>query len=232
MKPNAKPYLLIALCLTVLSSFRPNAVAREAGRPGVIVHVYNNAEVPQPVLAEAGAYVRDIFDKVGVELLWLDFRSRLQGVDNESLEHQWSVDINLHLSIVIAPKPLLGMPSNTRNPQVMGVTPLGGLRHTRSYIFYDRVKDFVDRNRRKISFLGIPRLLAYTVAHEMGHLLISNEDYHSSSGIMRAQLNPEGLEKVLWGRLLFTDQEGQRIKHEIQGRTDLQVHHVTNSTAR
>lgn len=231
MKPGAKAFVVITLCLTALPCLRTNALAQEAPRPIVVVHVYNNAEAAQPMLAEAGLYVREIFENIGVAVLWLDSQLRIQARGEELLENQWSGRDNFHVSVVIVSKPIPGTHFNFGS-RVLGFTPLGGGADTRCYVFYDRVEAFVDANQRRVPHLRIPRLLAHAVAHEMGHLLIGKGDTHSPSGIMRARLTLEQLDRAARGQLLFTDEDGQWINKEIRRRAHLTGFPVTDPTVR
>jgi len=74
-------------------------------------------------------------------------------------------------------------------------------------VMFDRVAKFARR-------YGVKRevLVAYTIAHEMGHLLLPPNS-HSMSGVMRASLN---LELAAAKRLRFTREQGALIVRTLE----------------
>jgi hypothetical protein len=55
----------------------PSANAQKQ-RPTVIVYVYNNAKASESLLAETAGYVRGMFDKAGIELVWRNSMAMLR----------------------------------------------------------------------------------------------------------------------------------------------------------
>jgi len=72
---------MLVLILLLFPETRANA----EDHPTVIVYVYNNAKVPESVMAETGRHVREMFDKAGVELIWLDSMARPRAGQTEAL---------------------------------------------------------------------------------------------------------------------------------------------------
>jgi hypothetical protein len=68
--------------------------------------------------------------------------------------------------------------------------------------------------------LGMHRdvVLGHLVAHELGHLLLP-EGAHSKRGIMRCPLNREDWQAAGKGILLFTTEQGERLRAEVFART-------------
>src|SRR5207245_3617242 len=54
-------------------------------------------------------------------------------------------------------------------------------------------------------------LLGYFVAHELGHLLLGR-DSHSATGLMTAVWGASELQQASQGKLLFTSDQGDRIR--------------------
>jgi len=107
-------------------------------------------------------------------------------------------------------------PSDVRgNPDTMGWSPGGkAVSRSLSYVFYERIQNFVSQrgNFQAVYMLQTPRVLAYCIAHELGHLLIP-ANTHSKKGIMRAQLNWNDI-----GTTGFRRDEAQMMVAEIHRR--------------
>jgi len=61
------------------------------------------------------------------------------------------------------------------------------------------------------------QILAHAMAHEIGHLLL-NLETHSDSGIMRATWDVRTLQDACYGYLLFTPQQAELMRTEVQRR--------------
>ena len=205
----------IVLVLTVLILSETKAIAEEH-RPRVIVYVYNNAKASDSIVAETGGYVREMFDKAGVELVWLNSMARMRTGEAEPLGAARAEGTGVHVSVVIVPRPDPIAPIVRNMDGIMGWTP--GEQHLRSYVFYERVEAFVLKNFARIYTLRVPRLLTYAVAHELGHLLIPLTDAHSEKGIMKAQLDGNDLAELFSGSLGFSAKEAQLMRGEIERR--------------
>ncbi len=66
-------------------------------------------------------------------------------------------------------------------------------------VLYDRVQAMVSPTRE-------PRLLAYVLAHEIGHIL-EGTGRHSATGIMKAQWTPEDYSDIASGKLTFAPED-------------------------
>jgi hypothetical protein len=72
-------------------------------------------------------------------------------------------------------------------------------------IFFSHVQDFARAYR-----IGVSTLLAYVIAHEIGHLLLPRVP-HSATGLMQAVWD-EALVREAWaGSLTFTEEQSKRI---------------------
>src|SRR5262245_697439 len=183
MRPNWARRVMLVLILLLFPETRANA----EDHPTVIVYVYNNAKVPESVMAETGRHVREMFDKAGVELIWLDSMARLRAGQTEALGVAPAEVRAIRVSVVIIPRQDEIAPKLRNLDGRMGWTPDG--QNVRTYVFYARVEDFVLKNFARIYTLRVPRLLTYAIAHELGHLLLPLAEAHSEKGIMKSQLD-------------------------------------------
>lgn len=175
--------LVAAIMLAGLS----DAVAgEEAGRPTIIVELFDHAGLSAATLTQAKNDVSRIYGDVGVEVLWTD----VAGKD----AHGRFV---IHLMIrPRAARPRV-MGSAFSNPHGTGGT---------AFVYRDRVLD-VARSRD----VDVARVLAYAMAHEMGHLLLPYPS-HAAAGIMHADWDGDELRDMAAGSLRFTPAQANAIR--------------------
>jgi len=200
--------------------FGETAASAQDQRPTVIVYVYNNANAPESIMAKTGGYVREMFQKAGIELVWLDSMARLRSGQADSLATAHGAGTAVHVSVVIVPRPDVIAPEIRNLEGRIGWTPGG--QQTRTYVFYQRVEAFVLNNFGRIDTLRVPRLLTYAITHELGHLLLPVADAHSKKGIMKAQLDGNDLTELFSGSLGFSSKEAELMGNEIQRRSRLE----------
>lgn len=176
--------------------------------------------MPASELAETGTYVREIFEKAGVEIVWLDSMSRVGAQEPDSLNHGWAEGSGRHVSLAIVTRPGAVGPKGRNTESVLGWTPSG--QRSRTYVFYERVEALVLNSFPRVS-LRVPRVLAYAVAHELGHLLIPLANAHSEKGIMKAQLDRNDLAELFSGSLGFSGKESELIVRDLKPRPDFQA---------
>lgn len=63
-------------------------------------------------------------------------------------------------------------------------------------------------------------LLAVTVSHEFGHILLRSSS-HSAEGLMQARLRQKDLENALHRRLFFTPRQAALIRGEVNARKNI-----------
>ena len=92
-------------------------------------------------------------------------------------------------------------------PRMMG-NALGDSHDTggTAFVYRDRVLD-VARSRN----LEVARVLAYAMAHEIGHLLLPYPS-HAATGIMHADWNGADFEQMRTGSLRFTPAQANAIR--------------------
>ena len=80
---------------------------------------------------------------------------------------------------------------------------------------------YADCVRRGSEQLQVPEsiVLAYTIVHEIGHLLLP--EGHSFTGVMRARPDRLDWQRAARGALRFTDQEARRIRATLSQATSV-----------
>ena len=153
--------------------------AEAASRPSIAVVAYNQAAVTADTLTRAKAEISRIYGEAGVDVIW---------VDHAAGEQAGTFTIRLLIRrAVTVPGSVMG--------SVAGDThETGGL----ASVFYDRALQSAHQRRQDVA-----RVLAYAVAHEMGHLLLPYPA-HAPSGIMRAAWDGDDLRHMADGSLQFT----------------------------
>jgi len=90
---------------------------------------------------------------------------------------------------------------------VMG-TAIGGMHETGGsvFIFYRQVLKSAHERKQDVA-----RVLAYAMAHEMGHLMLP-APAHAASGIMRADWNGDDFRHIADGSLAFTPEQARAMQ--------------------
>ena len=163
--------------------------------------VYDYAQVPRDVRAEAAKTVAQIYGALGVEMVWADWC--VHAACRSDIQPAAMVDSRRRMLTVH----IVGsaMPPFTHKAKVMGVAPTGGYM---AYAFYDRITAFALRRE-----LYLSTVLGYVIAHEVGHLLL--REGHVDYGIMRSSWSASDLIQAQRGRLGFTSMQGHRIRAQV-----------------
>ena len=140
-----------------------------ASPPSVAVVAFNQAGTAADALARAKTEVMRIFGEAGVGVTWMD---------PSAVEPAGAFAIQL----LIRPRAING------DRSIMG-TAIGDMHETggSAFVYYDRVVRAAHESEQDVA-----RLLAYAMAHEMGHLLLPSPA-HATSGIMRPEWDGDDL---------------------------------------
>ena len=159
------------------------ADAAEPGQlPAVHLQMDNEADVPAAILKASRDEVARIFAVAGLAAEWAETGPR------------FTVQI-VYTGVVgyrKAPAAVMGVA--LRKP--------GGAT---AQIFFTHVQDFARSYR-----IGVSTLLAYVIAHEIGHLLLPRVP-HSATGLMKADWDNAMVREATAGSLTFTDAQIKRI---------------------
>jgi hypothetical protein len=199
---------LVLILVTTTSTLGKANQQDEAPRQEIHVRIYDYAQVPPDVLAEAKSVASSIFRRIEVEIFWSD-----HSFGGSSVEGNFnSAPINPKLQLRI-----LDQRMSERLPVNKAMTGLtfqgtAGQPARVTNVFYHRVEDLA---KSKTCSKG--EILGHAAAHELGHLLLGNLD-HSSTGLMKARLEHKDLQSAAKGDLLFTEGEAALIRRAISVR--------------
>ena len=176
----------------------------------IIIRVHDYARLRQSTLEHTESEVARIFREVEIETNWVDCPLTASELDQYPACQRPADSPRFDLSIVprymairaSIPDTTLGFTSLTKE----------GERASVASLFYDNIKEEAQRNGGSLF-----RILAYAMAHELGHLLLRTSG-HASTGIMRARWTPEDFRQIACGQLLFTPQQAEVIRSEIKVR--------------
>ena len=198
--------LVLAFFLLPASSLGSKSPGRGKGDVGesarVTISFYNEAEVPEDVLARAENEASQLFHQGGIEVNWLN--CRVPAVSEEaSLACREAVfPEHLHLRVV---RKSLGLKGETMGISFQSDDGSGCYAD----LFYEPMEQLHQSDGTDIA-----SLLGYVAAHEIGHLLLGRNS-HASAGIMHAHWTAEELAIARVGGLVFSEQESLRMKAKL-----------------
>jgi hypothetical protein len=162
------------------------AAGEDAGRPTVVVAVFDHAGVSSEELSQAKNHVSHIYRDVGVEVLWTDEAAK-------DASGRFVIRLMIRRT---APR-----------PRMMGKA-LGDSHGTEgtAFVYRDQVLDVAGARH-----LEVGTLLAYAMAHEMGHLLLPYPS-HAVTGIMHTDWDGADFAQMSGGTLRFTLAEATAIR--------------------
>ncbi len=173
-----------------------------------LVLLYNTAQIPPGVIAEAKATAAEVLREAGVELQWM----------NCSAE---STSCSAYLDERPLILQLLGSSESFPDRRSLGYGAAGSNGGTYAFVFFDRVKRVFDSLKRMMALeqppCSLSQMLGHVMAHEMGHLLLSQVG-HSSKGIMTGAWGVKELQQAGRRELLFTFNEAARMRKEVKRR--------------
>ncbi len=164
----------LSIALLTLSSVEMPLRAQE-GFDGLVVRIYDMTGIDRQRRAEAIDAARAILVEAGVEAEWLDCR-RAPGAETTGCA-AWRRPTDLIVRIVHG-----SLETGSGGSPALGVAVIDAPARigTLATIFRDRLEPVARRSGTDATLL-----LARTIAHEVGHLLLRTSD-HGTSGLMRA----------------------------------------------
>jgi hypothetical protein len=157
----------------------------DAAEPGQLAAIHlqmdNDADVPAATLKQSQDGVTRIFAEAGLGVGWTETGPR------------FTVQIvTSALGYARASSPVMGVALRT---------PRGAT----AQIFFTQVQDFA-----RTYHVDVSTLLAYVIAHEIGHLLLPRMP-HSATGLMKADWDRALVREATAGSLTFTEAQIERI---------------------
>lgn len=202
-----------AVVAGILSSLLGATSAAE-GRGGpdiagtVLVRVYDYAALPQATLTGAEAQASRVLRKAGLEAEWLD--CPISGGEGplRCLQPLDPTEITLR---VLPDRAKAALPQAT---DVFGfaLVPEDGSRGVDAAVFRGGIELLT-----RLGPASASQVLGHVIAHEIGHLLLGSQA-HSASGIMRPHWSLNDLEVAARGGLVFTADEGPRLRAAVSPR--------------
>ena len=157
----------------------------DAAEPGQLqafhLQMDNDADVPAAILKKSQGEVARIFADAGLRVEWTETGPR-----------RTVQIVRSALGYARASSPVMGVA--LRKP--------GGAT---ARIFFNQVEDFA-----RTSPIDVSTLLAYVIAHEIGHLLLPRMP-HSATGLMKAEWDKTLVREATAGSLTFTDEQIKRM---------------------
>jgi hypothetical protein len=157
----------------------------------ITVRLFNRSSVTVPVINDAESQAGEILRYAAIHVSWLN----CEGSTQECTEAPSTTNLILTISkqaAAMGDTDALGMAVQDRT----GSGAYG-------YVFEDKLNEISGKFHIHSS-----RLLAYALAHEIGHLLKGSHS-HSGSGIMSASWSSYELEQLSRGALRFTDKDSE-----------------------
>lgn len=171
------------------------------------VRVYDYAGLPDNTIRNSQMIAARLFRAAGLEARWIQcptnpgelqrFRE-CQGPASEQ-------ELILHLCPESMEPPSLP-------PLAYGwAVPQPGAH---AYVYAGRVEQAVTASLREARPVSLATLLAYVIAHEIGHLLLG-PGTHSPSGIMKARWLPDDIRLMEMGGLRFQSEQARRMRQRL-----------------
>jgi hypothetical protein len=175
----------------------------------ISVFVFNSANIATHELMKAEVRAGEIFEKVGIKLIWV-----VDSTTRDAMVHSpgeaWKRS-NLDLRIWTR--------HMTRGPAIPSDV-LGyclSMEHGQAVLLSDGIRDLANTWGKDTA-----DLLGLAVAHEIGHLLLQSAG-HPNIGLMQARYLQKDLVSFERGQLMFNRKESDCIRSEVRRRTSMQV---------
>jgi hypothetical protein len=164
----------------------------------LIVSVFNDAGVESSVWSQAQSRATEIMQRSGILLIWLDCGSPASprpGLNCSAISYP------THLSVRVVPK-ISPVKADIFGQSFQDAAGEGNY----VLVYYPGITAF-----RSAAAVPAGELLGCVIAHELGHLLLGTAS-HSPTGLMSPVWQDQELQQVVRHNLLFTGEEGERMR--------------------
>ena len=170
------------------------------------VAVCNIGQLPETAIVRAEAEAAYVFQSMGVEIRWTDCRTEV-GAQDARMRPDFVVRVRVggHIS-KIGPTSLEAMGRAFLNADGIG---------DMADVYYGAIRELAQLN----PIAGDDQVMGYTIAHELGHLLIGAG--HRPNGLMRAALGKKELDALNHRHLKFNEDEQTAIRIKLASRAAL-----------
>jgi hypothetical protein len=168
----------------------------------ILVLLYVYAPVSPGTLAKAKSAASYILERAGVRLSWAECRLRQQDPPKDAACDLPVTPLDLHLRIVDSAMAKL----TARTRHSLGYARLAPGFDSLAAVYWPRALELEKSNLADRS-----AILGCMMAHEIGHLLL-DDGGHPEHGIMRGFWGDDDLRAIAKGRMLFTAEQGRRMR--------------------
>jgi hypothetical protein len=184
----------------------PAAQSTHAGDPDprLTVIVFNYANVPAAVLAEAQGFAEKVFQHAGVGIEWIQPSDTVALRDGEESRN------SSRLVMRLVPNSMIGGWASQHDLLGFSLVPADGGMGFIAGAYYQRVQQLSQRLGCRTALV-----LGYVVAHELGHLVLGAQS-HFPSGIMSYPFDRKELRLASQGLLRFTPSQSNKIREMLQ----------------
>ncbi len=201
---NTALVLLILACSGLPQSISAQEHAQSSA-VSLTVSAFNDAGVEPSVWSQAQSRATEIMQRSGISLTWLDCGSPANLKPDSNCS---SLSYPTHLSVRVVPK-LSPVRGDIFGQSFQNTAGEGNY----ALVYYAGINAF-----RGATTVPTGELLGCVIAHELGHLLLGTAS-HSPTGLMSAVWQDLQLQQALRGDLLFTGDEGERMRFRFAAAT-------------
>lgn len=185
-----------------LGPAQPAGAEDEDERLPVRIVVYDYAQLPPDVLAQAKTVVSKVFAGIGVDAAWMDVAEFTREMPSENAARQAFVHSVVQVNVI---SPDMHKMLGRKN----GVLGGAGSGTRRVWIAFERIQEAA-----RLAQADVSDVLGYVIAHEIGHVLMPPGG-HALTGLMRHGVD---LTLIAHNRLSFLAGEARLIRAALAGR--------------
>ena len=190
-----------------------SSIAAFAGKnepvPILTVQVYNYSQASPAVLTGAEREAGRILGEAGLRAVWLECPVGPSGVMPKGPCDKELDATDVRLRVLVAPT------QHEYQDSVFGFT----IHPAFASVYYEYA---MRRAKTDHAESEITIVLGGVIAHELGHLLLGTNG-HSSAGIMQPRWEPNQVQQLMMGSLLFTSEQSKLMREQARNRMRLQA---------
>ena len=177
--------------------------------PTLMVQVYNYSQASPAVLTRAEREAGRILGEAGLRAVWLECPVGPSSVMPKGPCDKELDATDVRLRVLAAPT------QHEYEDSVFGFT----IHPAFASVYYEYA---MRRAKTDHAESEITIVLGGVIAHELGHLLLGTNG-HSSTGIMQPRWEPNQVQQLMMGSLLFTPEQSKLMREEARSRMRLQT---------
>ena len=177
--------------------------------PTLMVQVYNYSQASPAVLTRAEREAGRILGEAGLRAVWLECPVGPSSVMPKGPCDKELDATDVRLRVLAAPT------QHEYEDSVFGFT----IHPAFASVYYEYA---MRRAKTDHAESEITIVLGGVIAHELGHLLLGTNG-HSSAGIMQPRWEPNQVQQLMMGSLLFTPEQSKLMREEARSRMRLQA---------